>query len=62
MPYIGTNQVSIFCLGFLVIKFWLVEFNMVGKAKTDGKTKTAFEKKKICGEIVVSFTFLLRVY
>ena len=40
----------------------LVEFNMFGKAKKDGKTKTAFEKKRISDVIVVSFNFLLRVY
>ena len=40
----------------------LVEFNMFGKAKKDGKTKTAFVKKRICDAIVVVFNFLLRVY
>ena len=35
----------------------LAEFNMLGKARKDGKTKTAFEKKKICVAIVVSFIF-----
>ena len=40
----------------------LVEFNMFGKVKEDGKTKAAFEKKRICDAIVVSFIFLLRVY
>ena len=35
---------------------------MFGKAKKDGKTKTAFEKKRICDAIVVSFNFFLRVY
>ena len=35
----------------------LVEFNMFGKVKEDGKTKAAFEKKRICDAIVVSFIF-----
>ena len=32
----------------------LVEFNMFGKAKKDGKTKTAFEKKRICNVLKVN--------
>ena len=60
LPCIGTNQVSIFCLGFLVTKF-LVEFNMYGKAKKDGKAKNAFGKKRTCNTIVVSFNFLLKL-
>ena len=60
LPYIGTNQVSIFSLGFLVTNF--SSNLMFGKAKKDGKTKTALEKKRICDAIVVSFNFLLRVY
>ena len=35
---------------------------MFGKAKKVGKTKTAFEKKRICNANVVSFNFLLRVW
>ena len=64
MPYIGANlQVSIFCLGFLVTKFF-AKFNMLGKARKNGKTKTALEHEKNmrCDAIVVSFIFLLRVY
>ena len=30
---------------------------MLGKTRKDGKTKTAFEKKKICVAIVVSVIF-----
>ena len=30
---------------------------MFAKAKKDGKTKTAFAKKRICDAIVVSFNF-----
>ena len=30
---------------------------MFGKAKKDEKTKTAFEKKRICDAIAVFFTF-----
>ena len=30
---------------------------MLGKARKDVKTKTAFQKKKICDAIVVSFSF-----
>ena len=30
---------------------------MLGKARKDEKTKTGFEKKKICVTIVVSFIF-----
>ena len=33
---------------------------MLGKARKDGKTKAAFEKKRICDAIVVSFNFLYR--
>ena len=29
----------------------LVEFNMLGKARKNAKTKTAFEKKRICNAI-----------
>ena len=36
-----------------------VEFNMFRKAKKDGKTKTTFEKKRICDAIVVSFASCL---
>ena len=45
MPYIGTNfQVSIFCLGFLVTKFWsnlicLGKQGKVGKQKQSSKRK-----------------------
>ena len=61
LPYIGTNlQVSVFCLGFLVTKFWS-NLICLGKQRKMGKTKTAFEKKIICDAIVVSFNFLLRV-
>ena len=35
---------------------------MLGKARKDGITKTAFGKKRICDTIVVSFNFLFRVY
>ena len=35
---------------------------MLGKARKDGITKTAFGKKRICDTIVVSFNFLLLVY
>ena len=35
---------------------------MLGKARKDGITKTAFGKKRICDAIVVSFNFLFRVY
>ena len=35
---------------------------MLGKARKNGKTKTAFEKKRICDPIAVSFNFFLRVY
>ena len=35
----------------------LTEFNMLGKARKDGKTKTAFGKKGKCDTIVVSFNF-----
>ena len=62
LPYIGTNlQVFVFYLGLLVIYKVLAEFNMFGKTRKEGKTKTAFEKKRICDAIVVSFNFLLRV-
>ena len=37
----------------------LVEFNMLGKARKNAKTKTAFEKKRICNAIVGSFNFLI---
>ena len=32
-------------------------FNMLGKAKRDGKRKGAFGKKRICGTIVGRFCF-----
>ena len=35
---------------------------MLEKARKDGKTKTAFGKKRICDAIAVNFNFLLRVY
>ena len=35
----------------------LVEFNMLGKARKNPKTKTAFQKKRICDAIVGSFFF-----
>ena len=35
----------------------MVEFNIFGKAKKDGKTKTVFVKKTIYDTIVVSFNF-----
>ena len=40
----------------------LVEFNMLGKARKDGKTKTAFEKKKDMRCNRGKFYFFLRVY
>ena len=33
---------------------------MFGKVKKDGKTKIAFEKKRIFDAIMVTFNFLLR--
>ena len=54
MLYIETNLYSsfffFFCLGFLVYKGF-AKFNMLGKARKDGKTKTAFRKKRIYDEI-----------
>ena len=35
----------------------LVEFNMLGKARKNPKTKTAFQKKRIYNAIVGSFFF-----
>ena len=35
----------------------LAEFIILGKARKDGKTKTAFEKKKIYVAIMISFIF-----
>ena len=50
MLYIETNLYSsfffFFCLGFLVYKGF-AKFNMLGKARKDGKTKTAFGKKRM---------------
>ena len=60
-PYIATNlQVSIFCLSFLVTKSW-PNLVMLEKSRKNGKTETAFEKKKICDAIVVSFDFFFFV-
>ena len=60
MAYIGTNlEVSIFFRPFSYKV--LAEINMFGKARKDGKTKTAFKKKRICDAIVVSFNFFLLV-
>ena len=53
MLYIETNLYSsffFFCLGFLVYKGF-AKFNVLGKARKDGKTKTAFRKKRIYDEI-----------
>ena len=62
LPYIGINlQVSVFCLGFLVTKFW-PNLKCLGKQGQRGKQKHFFVKKRTCDTIVVSFNFLLRVY
>ena len=53
MLYIETNlYVSFFFLLRLFSYKVLAEFNMLGKARKDRKTKTAFGKKKICDAIV----------
>ena len=51
------NQPSFYFLFRLFSYKVLVEFNMFGKVKEDGKTKAAFEKKRICDAIVVTFIF-----
>ena len=60
MLYIETNLYSsfffFFCLGFLVYKGF-AKFNMLGKARKDGKTKTTFRKKRISMKLMVSFDF-----
>ena len=53
-PYIRTNLQVCFLFRLFSYKV-LAEFNMLGKTRKDGKTKTAFEKKKICVPVVVLF-------
>ena len=46
LPYIGINlQVSVFCLGFLVTKFW-PNLICLGKQGKVGKQKLPSKKKK----------------
>ena len=45
LPYIGTNQVSIFCLGFLVTKFWS-NLICLGKQRKMGKQKQPSKRKE----------------
>ena len=56
-------QVSFFFFLFRLFSYKiLAEFNMLGKASKDGKTKIVLGKKRICDAVVVSFNFLLPVY
>ena len=46
LPYIGTNlQVSVFCLGFLVTKFW-PNLICLGKQGKRGKQKQSSKREE----------------
>ena len=53
LPYTETNQVSVFCLGFLVTKFCSNSMRL-GKQRKMEKEK----QKRICDAIVVIFCFV----
>ena len=56
------NLSSSFYFLFRIFGYKIVaEFNMFEKSRKHAKTKTVFEKKRICDAIVVSFMLLLRV-
>ena len=45
LPYVGTNQVSIFCVGFLATKFWS-NLICLGKQRKMGKQKQSLKRKE----------------
>ena len=56
LPFIGTNlQVSIFCLGFWVKRFWPTLTCLWKQEKM--RKKTAFGKKRTCDAVVASPNF-----